>query len=74
MKRALIYIVGIWIAVLIHAWATRFVMVPNSDKGMYLTNRMTGEVYLVSESAHGVFLHGPFLWRSIPEEQADKLQ
>lgn len=69
MKRALIYIVGIWIAVLIHAWATRFVMVPNSDKGMYLTNRMTGEVYLVYER-----VHGPLEWRPIPEEQADKLQ
>lgn len=70
MKRALIYIVGIWIAVLIHAWATRFVMVSIDDNTAYLTNRMTGDVYRV----HGFRVRGPLEWHPMPEEQTEKSQ
>jgi hypothetical protein len=55
MKVVLVAIGGLWIVVLLNAWATRFMIVPltpsmTNPYEAYLVNRMTGEVYPVQGS------------------------
>lgn len=72
MKEVVVAIAGLWIAVLLHAWATRFVIVPLAGteypfvNHAHLVNRMTGDVYFVSESR----VSGPLEYRPRTQKTA----